>query len=174
MTIYKLFLAITGVATLSMSPALYAHQNTDYARVIGTTPVYEVQQRRHQEPLHRRHNQGPQHRGHDRHASTFIGGAIGAAVGHSISRNKHAGALIGGLIGAKIGHDVRPRKHLNNNRRHYAEHRYSEPRRILVGYDVTYRYHGQIYTTFMREHPNKRIAINTHYGQKHRHNRHHS
>lgn len=96
----------------------------------------------------------------------LVGGGIGNALGHSKS-NKKAGAIAGGLLGGAIGYD------LTRNRR--SEQRYHGPRyesqqrcktryevyeeKKIVGYNVRYRYNGNIYSTRTRNDPGDRLRL---------------
>lgn len=93
-----------------------------------------------------------------------IGGAIGNAVGHG-HRNKQVGAVVGALLGGAIGHDVARRNQLRDGGYEYesrdvcrVETSYEEDER-LTGYEVTYRYGGETYTTFMDRDPGPRLRV---------------
>ncbi len=93
-----------------------------------------------------------------------IGGALGNAVGHS-RRNKQVGVAVGALLGGAIGHDI-ARRNQERNGGYDVESRdvcrvetsYEEDER-LTGYDVTYRYGGETYTTFMDRDPGPRLRV---------------
>ncbi|MCU7921887.1 MAG: glycine zipper 2TM domain-containing protein [Candidatus Thiodiazotropha sp. (ex Dulcina madagascariensis)] len=102
-----------------------------------------------------------------RYTGTVLGGIIGGVVANSISRGRGRGrdaaTLAGTLLGGAIGHDVSQQ----NRRGHYTtsverrcevthHSRYEEQ---LVGYDVTYRYKGRVFTTRTKQHPGKRIPV---------------
>lgn len=110
--------------------------------------------------------------------STVAGAVIGGTLGHVVgknSRNRHAATLAGVIIGSVIGHELSERQ----NTPYYVSNRHStvfyqqncvtryEPKRKvkqLQGYDVSYRFLGAHYQTFMDEHPGKRIYV----GGRHR------
>ncbi len=92
-----------------------------------------------------------------------IGGGLGNAVGHNKS-NKRVGTVVGAILGASIANDMA------NNRRHSSRAVYEDVERCDVsyhseyeerinGYDVEYRYNGQIYHTYMDRHPGKKIKV---------------
>ncbi|MDX1496501.1 MAG: glycine zipper 2TM domain-containing protein [Salinisphaeraceae bacterium] len=93
--------------------------------------------------------------------STVLGAAIGGAIGHQIGdgRGQDVATVAGAAIGGKIGHDVYKEEHKPKR----VEKVTYEPRCKTVtdyksvekpnGYDVTYEYKGQTYTTHMDEAP---------------------
>ena len=157
----------------------------DYANVVSATPLYETVVR--SEPSESCWNERVQrssygHRGHGYRGENstpvligaLLGGALGNELGHH-KRNKQVGAVIGGLLGGSIGRDVARNRASNN--RHADSHgdsrgdyQYETVQRCettyrdiseqqLVGYDVSYRYRGQIYDTRTSEHPGKRMQL---------------
>ncbi len=142
------------------------NHHTDYARVTNVDPVYKTVSHRipeqscwietSYEPVYRGHQPGtPMILG------TLIGGAIGNKLGHS-NTNKKVGAVAGAILGGSIASDI---NHKNNN--HTVAHDQevcdtvyrTEYEELLVGYDVSYRYHDRHYTSRMNEHPGKRIKV---------------
>ncbi len=175
----KLYQKLTFLGLLSIfSGAVNASHSTHnsrtpgeaYAQVISAIPVYETVQRRfpsshcwvETERIRRA-------RIDHRTSPAIVGGVIGGAIGHAIGhghKNKRLGAAVGTVLGMAIGNDIK------------QHHRRSAPTKIeyrdvercerhdkistfeqLVGYDVTYQYSGQRYTTHMREHPGDRIRV---------------
>ena len=93
-----------------------------------------------------------------------VGGAIGIAVGHG-KTNKRVGAVVGALLGGAVGHDISRRGQDRDGDYDYESRRecrvdteYEEEDR-LTGYEVTYRYAGETYTTFMDRDPGRRIRV---------------
>ena len=103
-----------------------------------------------------------------------IGGAIGNAVGHS-KTNKKVGTAVGAVLGGTIGRDVQRRAEQRRAEQyggygHYETARY-QTREVcetvyetseeleLDGYDVTYRYAGQIHTTRMDRDPGRYLEV---------------
>lgn len=93
--------------------------------------------------------------------STVLGAAIGGALGNQVGggRGKDVATVAGAAIGGKIGHDVYKEGHKPER----VEKVTYEPRCKTVtdyesvekpnGFDVTYEYKGQVYTTHMDEAP---------------------
>ena len=130
------------------------NQFYDYARVNSVVPIIETVE--HRIPVQCNHQSNYNHS--KRSATpvilgTIIGAAIGNELGHKKS-NKQVGAVAGGILGASIGSDMnnRPRNHSCNDYEIQYEQR-------TVGYDVTYRYRGNIYHTTTQQHPGKRIRL---------------
>lgn len=128
------------------------------------------------------------HRYRDRHSSatpTLIGALIGGALGNELGhkkRNKQIGVAVGGILGASIGHDIgrqRQRDHTDRHTEanyygdgHHASHeaRYEVVKRCsvqneryeeqaLVGYEVSYRYRGNTYTTVTDSDPGDKLRV---------------
>ena len=73
---------------------------------------------------------------------------------------KRAARMVRRLIGAAVGNNVAggSRRVTSYEDREVCTTRYrTEYQRELVGYDVTYRYDGRVYTTNTRHHPGDRI-----------------
>ncbi|MCU7891078.1 MAG: glycine zipper 2TM domain-containing protein [Candidatus Thiodiazotropha sp. (ex Ustalcina ferruginea)] len=156
-------LLVTSVA----ANAGHRDRYRDTAKVIDVEPIYRSVEISYperecwdEEVSHYRPD------GH-RYTGTVLGGIIGGVVANSVSRGRGRGrdaaTLAGTLLGGAIGHDISHQK----RRGHYTtsverrcevthQSRYEEQ---LVGYDVTYRYKGRVFTTRTREHPGKRIPI---------------
>lgn len=168
-------------ATLVSAPAFAAkakhvehHGRHQWAKVTHVEPVYRTvtvttpREECWMEDVHR-----PIFRHYDGHSagSTIIGGLIGGAIGHEVGRHinrgrgRHGATVAGAVIGAAIGHEkAHRREHRHGTvierekRCRVTEDTHTEQR--LDGYDVTYRYRGVHYTTFMYERPGKRIRVN--------------
>jgi uncharacterized protein YcfJ len=157
-------LLATSVAAQAGHPERYQ----DTAKVISAEPIYRTVEITTPE----RHcwNEEVEHyhpNNHHSYTGTVVGGIIGGVVGHKVSRNKGRGrdmaTLAGALLGSAIGHDVSHKRSggyytTSTERRCDVQQRTSYEEE-LVGYDVTYRYHGRIFTTRTNEHPGKRIPV---------------
>ena len=161
--------ATTAVIFLHLATKSSAENSFEYADVIASVPIYQVvkvsrpQEQCWEEEIavdrySRRHQSNTPVL-----VSTIIGGAIGNAVGHKKS-TKRVGAVLGALLGRSIGRDI---VH-NRDRPDYAEYetaqrcdtvyqRREEER--LVGYQVTYLYNGEEYSTRTDFDPGDQIRI---------------
>jgi uncharacterized protein YcfJ len=142
------------------------HGRGDWARVTHVDPVYrtitvtepetECWSERVEYPTHRHYNNSA--------GGAIVGGVVGGVIGNKIGHGKSGATIAGTLIGAAIGHDAarhgggrgtvsRDERHCETVERHHTERR-------LIGYDVSYRYRGRHYSTFMEEHPGDRVRVN--------------
>jgi uncharacterized protein YcfJ len=165
----SLMTALSLTSAAAMAGGRHHHDRQDHARyekarVIDVEPVY-----RHvrvtspgrecwQEPRHERHFTS--------YTSTIAGGIVGGVVGNQFGGGNGktamtvAGTLLGGSIGRDLGHRDRYDEQCRVTDRHH------HPRHI-DGYHVTYRYHGQIYTTYMDRHPGKFIPVDVYVEPRH-------
>jgi uncharacterized protein YcfJ len=135
---------------------------TERARVVHVVPIYRsvkvVTPHRECWDEPRRY-----HRSSDSHTSTIAGALIGGVVGNQFGggSGKTALTIAGSLLGGSIGRDMN-RYHsdsytVREEQCHVSHDTHYE--RQLQGYDVTYRYQGKRYTTFMAQHPGKYISV---------------
>ncbi len=97
--------------------------------------------------------------------NTILGGIIGAAIGNNIGHGKGrkqraiAGAIIGSVVASQ--NTRRPVSYREEVRyENQCETTYvSHTEERIDGYNVTYKYHGQRYTTRMPYHPGKFINV---------------
>lgn len=154
---------VTALAFSSLASATHKHRHFDYARVTNARPIYETVTRRIPVQECRVETVRVDHHGND--GATLVGGLIGAAIGHNLGHGRnHQGArtVAGAIIGASIANSAtrtdRPHSEYRDIRRcdtHYEIERFDE----LVGYEVTYRYHGKTYFTRTDSHPGDRIRV---------------
>lgn len=171
---------LISVTTLSLTAVnASAHRDhREWARVVDVEPVYHwvsvgvPQQQCWTETV------ATEVPSSNRVASTLAGGVIGGVIGHAAGndhRSRHVGAAVGTVVGMAIGNDVARKKgHHSHVEYREVEHckvvHQTRRERELVGYDVTYRLHGQLHRTHTRHHPGHRIEVVS-YGSK-RHHRH--
>ena len=100
-------------------------------------------------------------------AGTVVGAIVGGVIGHQFGsgRGNDAATVAGTLIGAAVGNDA-----ARQNSRHSSV-QYSRPvercetvvrerqEERIDGYQVTYRYNGQKYTTRMPYDPGREIRV---------------
>ena len=170
---------IIATTILSIMFTASASAKGRYAKVVEVEPIYRYVKI----STPREVCSAPIHHNRHRSGSTVAGAVIGGTLGHVAgknSRNRGVATVAGVLIGSVIGHELGERHHSGNyvsNRhstRQYQQNCVTSYKRIrkvkqLEGYDVTYRFRGQYYQTFMDEMPGKRIYI----AGKRRNNRHH-
>ena len=167
----------------------YSEQNNssyDYAKVVEVNPVVESYQVNN--PIEKCWDQRQTVRNSDysqgRHKSRtpeIFGAIIGAAVGNQIGKHGGgrardvatvAGAVLGGSVARDIKKDKqRRRDHYDDERNGgYESARYETVQRCevqdsyttreeIVGYEVAYKYRGNVFHTQMGEHPGERIKV---------------
>lgn len=169
----SLSFATLMTSMLATSVALANHEDAQsfssaYAEVVSSKPIYhEVEittprQECWQEPVTRREDN--EHWGVT--AQTVTGGVIGGVIANqSVHGSKRdAATALGALIGASIGANRAARQQANVHEyvtyekrcRTVQEHR-TEQR--LDGYDVSYRYGGQLYHTRLPYDPGRRLRV---------------
>ncbi len=155
---------------LLLAPSLALGATTyDRAQVVSTTPVYETIQ--YTVPVEACRNEEVAYANNPRRSFTgpilgaIIGGALGNAVGHNNS-NRKVGAVVGAVLGGSIGADIsrRNRGYANDEVRYRTERVCNVSSEIreeerLAGYNVSYVYAGETYTTHMNRDPGDSIRV---------------
>ncbi|NKB62819.1 MAG: glycine zipper 2TM domain-containing protein [Gammaproteobacteria bacterium] len=156
---------LTGASILPGMAFANAGSYLDEAVVISANPVYRTVQVN--EPIEQCWNERvvQSQSGHRSHTSTILGTIIGAAIGNKFSkgRGRDVATVAGAVLGGSVGRDVNASKRRHNERVHYekrcevVDQYHSEQQ--LSGYDVQYRYNGNIYNTHTQRHPGNRITV---------------
>ena len=147
-------------------PALAAsalvHAEYDWAEVVDVSPVHEMVQR--VEPVEECYETRVYERRNRSATPSIVGAIIGGALGNAVGRsntNKKVGTVVGAILGGSIGRDVDRGGSRGGYRTRtqcdlVEEIRHEER---LTGYDVRYRYGGQVYAARMRSHPGERVRV---------------
>ena len=154
-----------------------SYRTFDYAKVVNVEPVYESFQVNNpiQHCYDERVRVRDDRRYHRHNSKTpeIIGGIIGGAIGNRVGKRgggkaRDVATVVGAVLGGSIARDV---KHNNRSNRHYSSRdRYETVERCetrdsyttrqeLVGYDVAYKYRGNVFHSRFDEHPGKRIKV---------------
>lgn len=169
---YLKYLSASLLIPLAFSGVAYAGGEViyDYATVVSAEPQYKTvryatprEECWQEEVVHEQRSQGHSPTG------SIVGGIVGAAIGHELGhhkRNKQVGAVAGAVLGASVGRDLSRKHHSQNSGRRYvtSEERcevvneYHEEERVM-GYNVTYQYHGQLFHAQTKNHPGEEIKI---------------
>lgn len=158
----QIFSLIAATLAIGAQPAQASNRHADFARVIASEPIYEYVGRPQRECWN---EQVGSETVRDRsYAGAVIGGIAGGILGSQVGQGSGrsiataVGAATGAIVGDNIDNDSPPRY---GNRPVYAERCRTVERstRYIAGYNVTYRYHGRDYTTFMRNPPGDRIRV---------------
>lgn len=167
---------ITGLSVSLLIPFAFssvAHAGGevfyDFAKVVSAQPQYKTV--RYATPREECWQEQVVHEQRSERSSptgSIVGGIVGAAIGHELGhhkRNKQVGAVAGAVLGASVGRDLSRQRSQNSGRSYVtSEERcemvndYHEEERV-TGYNVTYRYHGQLFNAYTREHPGEEIKI---------------
>lgn len=162
--------SLTGVLTLLSTTAFAAHGwrdrddgYFDRARVLKVEPITTTvhiavpQQECYPQAVHRpvytRRSDG----------AALVGGVVGSIIGHNIGHGRGGASVAGAIIGAAVGRSMAQGTDSYYDEVSYVDRcdvhtRYRTQQR-LEGYDVTYRYKGQLYTTRMNYDPGKFIQV---------------
>jgi uncharacterized protein YcfJ len=126
-----------------------------YARVISSTPVYAATREECWNP-----STGQFEERRDRHTSIGKGAAIGAlaggVLGHQVDHGE--GTALGAILGGVLGHQLERRSDRQDDL-DYTRCRIASDSSNIEGYDVTYRYQGQEFTTRMAYDPGRRLLV---------------
>ncbi len=145
---------------------LHAETFIDNARVRSVDPQYENVAVPRNECSSRWVNETRQVAGFgQQYGGTIVGGVAGALLGNQVGRGhgREAATALGAVVGAFAG------DRLSNG--NFQDQYQQVPREVtqcrtvsdvqarLTGYRVNYDYHGQTYTTLMRENPGSSLAV---------------
>ncbi len=165
--------AIIGLSALSTTLEAKDYHKEDRATVTYVEPIYQTiehripEERCWVETVREEHSQPSNGRSK---TPTLVGGIIGGVIGNEVGRggdNKKIGAVVGSLLGMSIANDIQKRSRHDTQysnvsyrdvERCEVSHR-METEQVLKGYNVDYRYHGETYSTFMRQHPGDSIRV---------------
>jgi uncharacterized protein YcfJ len=150
----KLMISALGLCAL---PLAQAAEFEDFGRVVRVQPRVE-QIRQPRQECRTEYQQVPvqQQRGS---GGSVVGGIAGALLGSQVGggNGKVAAAAAGAIAGAMVGDRVE-----NNGRQDQAVRQCRTVdafEQRTTGYDVTYEYRGQNYTTFTQRDPGNRIRL---------------
>ena len=155
----KLIIAAMGLATL---PLAQANDFEDFGRVVRVQPRVE-QIRMPRQECRTDYVQVPvqQQRGA---GGGSVGGIVGGLLGNQVGSGsgRVAATAAGAIAGAMVGDRTE-----NNNRQQggVQEQAVRQCRNVdayesrTAGYDVTYEYRGQTYTTLMNRDPGNRVRL---------------
>jgi uncharacterized protein YcfJ len=153
---------LASCSTIPPDPAVPGYVDT--AEVVQVEPLYQAVQvaRPVNQCWTERVAQG--NPGQGGYAGTVVGGILGGVLGNRLTRGRGrtpatvAGTLIGAAIGQGVSAASRRPPAMASVRRCRTMNRY-EPRQLLIGYRVDYRYEGQTFTTRTRGNPGRFIRV---------------
>lgn len=181
-------ISLPVIAAKHRGNASYDNATFDYARVLTVDPVIEQYQVNEPsehcwDETVSRGGSGHSGNGYARSKSrtpevlgAIIGGVIGNQIGkHGGGRSRDVATVAGAVLGGSIGRDVkhnnrRANRHSDGNNDYYQNTRYETVQRCeirdsyvtkeqVVGYDVAYKYRGDVFYTQLNERPGDKIKV---------------
>jgi uncharacterized protein YcfJ len=136
-----------------------------YADVLRSDPIYELVQEARPREICQDTEVVSNQRNENTAAGTIVGAVVGAAIGNQVGRGngRAAATAAGAVVGGAIGHEVDASNNPQGTRRstrtdcevvdEYVE------RRQIVGFDVQYRYRGEVYVSRLTYDPGEKLRI---------------
>lgn len=133
------------------------YENTRYARakVVHVEPISGYSESRY--PRERCYTVSSDR---DRRKGSIVGAVVGSVVGYKLGGDrgdKRIGSVAGAVVGSVIGQSVADKGRDTRYHCEVTESRYGHA--AIIGYNVTYKYKGQRYTTFMDYEPGRWIDV---------------
>lgn len=146
--------------------AVAAHAQTyvDNARVTNVEPQYENVRAPRQECSNQWVSEPRRGGGRD-YGGAVLGGIVGGLLGNQVGggHGREAATAVGAVVGAFTGNNLANRDRWQQPEPLAREvttcRDVDDVQSRLVGYQVTYDYHGQQYTTLMRENPGRFVPV---------------
>ncbi len=177
--------AVAGAMLMASTPAMAkkyrSHDNAtfDYAKVVDVHPVYETYEVNN--PVQHCYDErvrvdDRRYRRHNSKTPEIVGGIIGGVIGNQVGKRgggkaRDVATVVGAVLGGSIARDAKHRnRHSHDRRYNNGYDRYEtvqrcetrdsySTRKELIGYDVTYKYRGNVFNTHFADHPGKRIKV---------------
>ena len=152
---------------------VYDNAQYEYAKVVDVQPVIEIvqvpenRQVCRQQPVQRRvaEYRSP--------APVILGAIVGGVIGNQLSRGHghghghgdnraaatFAGAAIGGMVAGEIQYNRYPPRYYTQNVQVCGTETTWRSEERVIAWDVSWKYHGQIYHSRMEEPPGDRIRV---------------
>jgi uncharacterized protein YcfJ len=134
-----------------------------WADVLRVDPVYDVVQTSEPRedctdvPVERRADNG------NNAAGTVIGAIVGGALGNTVGKGdgRKAATVAGAVVGGAVGHGVASQddRYYDGTERHCRMVQEAAQERRIVGYDVQYRYRGDVYMSRLDYDPGERMRV---------------
>ncbi|MBK8069706.1 MAG: glycine zipper 2TM domain-containing protein [Rhodanobacteraceae bacterium] len=171
-SISLLLAALSLPALVAAQPRGYSEYPEDenvrlvYADVLRVDPVYESV--RVNEPREECYDTEVSRRGgryENTNTGTIVGALIGGALGNQVGKGDGrraatvAGAVIGGAVGREVDANDNPSRTYRGveTRCRVVESGYDERR--IVGYDVEYRYRGEVFFSRLGYDPGEKLRV---------------
>jgi uncharacterized protein YcfJ len=180
-------ISLPVAAGKNRSNSNYDNATFDYARVVSVDPVvesYQVNQPIEQcwdekIPTRQRYSQNQRSRSKSR-TPEVLGAIIGGVIGNQVGKRgggkaRDVATIAGAVLGGSIGRDTKNNNYRNGNSnydryddRHQTSYQTVQRCEVkdsyitkeqIVGYDVSYKYRGNVFYTQMSEHPGDKIKV---------------
>jgi uncharacterized protein YcfJ len=131
-----------------------------WADVLRVDPSYGVtrtevpQQQCYDQPVVRRE-------GGNSAAGTVLGAVIGGVLGHTVGKGdgRTAATVVGAVAGGAVGNNVSGSREYNSTETRCQNVSTVSEQRRIVGYDVEYRYRGEVYVSRLNYDPGERLRV---------------
>ncbi len=165
-----LALACTGAHAQRYAPnggPLAENVSFGFADVLRVDPIYrQVRQARPREECFDEQVTRVEPGGGDPTGGTVVGALVGGALGNTVGRGdgRRAATIAGAVIGGAVGRNVDrnnggpPREYSDVETRCRVVEEVAQ-RRELVGYDVEYRYRGDVFMSRLDYDPGSRLRV---------------
>ncbi|WP_440223265.1 glycine zipper 2TM domain-containing protein [Dokdonella sp. MW10] len=134
-----------------------------WADVLSVDPVYDyVETSRPREECYDTEVEHRDTRGNNA-AGTVIGAIVGGALGNTVGKGdgRKAATVAGAVVGGAIGNNASRRDdryYTSTETRCRSVNDYARERRV-IGYDVQYRYRGDVYMSHLNYDPGERMRV---------------
>jgi uncharacterized protein YcfJ len=147
-------------------PTVAENVTFGYADVLRVDPVYEyVRNSQPREECYDERVVQREPRGGDPTGGTVLGAIIGGALGNQVGKGDGrkaatiAGAVIGGAVGRNVDRNNGPGREYETTERRCRVVDGGYEHREVVGYDVEYRYRGEVYLSRLGYNPGDRLRV---------------
>lgn len=133
-----------------------------WADVLRVDPLYETvrssrpQEECYEEPVERRSSG-------NRGAGTVLGAVVGGVLGNTVGKGdgRKAATVVGAVAGGAIGNNVGGRndRSYTSTETHCRTVRSNYEERRIAGYDVQYRYRGDVFMSRLDNDPGERLRV---------------
>lgn len=154
------------IATTLSSASVQATGFQDTARVVASAPIYESVNEPRRECWKEQVGYESVRSGDRSYGGAILGGIVGGVLGHTIGKGNGrdiataVGAATGAITGDNIDNDGREYRGEARARFEQRCRNVDNWHRQLTGYNVTYRYQGHEYNTFLPYDPGNQVRVN--------------
>ena len=172
-----LLLSAAAGAQEHLPPGAPESMHYGWADVLRVDPVYDdaaaapgqPQQECYEEQVLQEPGQASAPNDGKRVGATVLGAIFGGIVGSRFGKGDGrkaataAGAVAGGVVGNNLAANDPPRAPSRYTTQRRCREVEGAPQRHVVGYDVEYRYRGEVYTSRMNSDPGDRMRVRVNY-----------